>query len=41
LQAYRDGERDSGVNASIMMDVASKLTDAEIEAVSSYISGLN
>ena len=41
LKAYRDGERNSGVNASIMMDVASKLTDAEIEAVSSYISGLN
>eukprot|EP00903_Cladosiphon_okamuranus_P004769 g4767.t1 len=41
LNAYRDGARDSGANASIMMDVASKLTDAEIEAVSSYISGLN
>lgn len=41
LKAYRDGERDGGPNASIMMDVAAKLTDAEIEAVSSYISGLN
>lgn len=41
LKAYRDGTRDSGLNASIMMDVAAKLTDAEIEAVSSYISGLN
>lgn len=41
LKAYRDGSRDSGTHASIMMDVASKLTDAEIEAVSSYISGLN
>ena len=41
LKAYRDGSRDSGNNAAIMMDVAAKLTDAEIEAVSSYISGLN
>lgn len=41
LKAYRDGDRDSGSNASIMMDVASKLTDSEIEAVASYISGLN
>ena len=41
LKAYRDGERNNGSNAAIMMDVASKLTDAEIEAVSSYISGLN
>ncbi|MCL7943154.1 c-type cytochrome [Marinobacter sp. ATCH36] len=41
LKAYRDGERAGGQNASIMMDVAAKLTDAEIEAVSSYVSGLN
>ncbi len=41
LKAYREGTRDAGANASIMMDVASKLTDAEIEAVASYISGLN
>ncbi|WP_373001455.1 c-type cytochrome [Marinobacter sp.] len=41
LKAYRDGDRAAGSNAAIMMDVASKLTDAEIEAVSSYISGLN
>ena len=41
LKAYRDGTRTAGANATIMMDVASKLTDAEIEAVSSYISGLN
>ena len=41
LTAYRDGERDAGQNASIMMDVASKLTDQEIEAVASYVSGLN
>ncbi|WP_341580779.1 c-type cytochrome [Marinobacter metalliresistant] len=41
LKAYREGARSTGANAAIMMDVASKLTDAEIEAVSSYISGLN
>lgn len=41
LQAYRDGTRANGSNAAIMMDVASRLTDAEIEAVASYISGLN
>ena len=41
LQAYRDGERAGTQNASIMMDVAAKLTDSEIEAVSNYLSGLN
>ncbi|MGO1499823.1 MAG: c-type cytochrome [Marinobacter sp.] len=41
LNAYRDGTRANGSNAAIMMDVASRLTDAEIEAVASYISGLN
>jgi cytochrome c553 len=41
LNAYRDGERAAGQNASIMMDVAAKLTDQEIEAVASYVSGLN
>lgn len=41
LKAYRSGERDSGNNASIMIDVASKLTDDEIEALANYVSGLN
>lgn len=41
LKAYREGTRDAGANASIMMDVAARLTDAEIEAVASYISGLH
>ncbi|MCM0613498.1 cytochrome c4 [Marinobacter sediminum] len=41
LQAYRDGTRATGSNAAIMMDVAAKLTDAEIEAVANYVSGLN
>ncbi|MBR9871376.1 MAG: cytochrome c4 [Gammaproteobacteria bacterium] len=41
LQAYRDGTRATTANASIMADVASKLTDAEIEAVANYVSGLH
>jgi len=41
LKAYRVGERDGGQNASIMMDVAAKLTDQEIKAVASYVSGLD
>lgn len=41
LNAYRDGTRNTGANAAIMMDVAAKLTDAEIEAVANYVSGLN
>ena len=40
LLAYRTGERGNGNNAAIMMDVAAKLTDAEIEAVANYVSGL-
>ncbi len=41
LKSYRAGERDGTNNATIMVDVATELTDAEIEAVASYISGLN
>ncbi len=41
LKAYRDGSRAAGTNAAIMMDVAAKLTDAEIEAVANYVSGLH
>ncbi len=41
LKAYRDGSRDAGGNAQIMIDVANRLSDAEIEAVASYISGLH
>ena len=41
LKAYRDGTRAGTSNAQIMMDVAAKLTDAEIESVASYVSGLN
>lgn len=41
LKAYRDGERAGGANAAIMADVASKLSDSEIEALANYVSGLN
>ncbi len=41
LMAYRNGERDSGGQSQVMMDIAARLTDSEIEAVSSYISGLH
>tara|TARA_B100001121_G_scaffold264505_1_gene245941 strand:- start:38 stop:508 length:471 start_codon:yes stop_codon:yes gene_type:complete len=41
LKAYRDGTRATDANSSIMMDVASRLTDAEIEAVANYVSGLH
>jgi len=41
LKAYRDGTRSNGSNAAIMMGVTAKLTDAEIEAVANYVSGLN
>ena len=40
LKSYRSGERAGTSNAQIMVDVATELTDAEIEAVASYISGL-
>ncbi|PPK50684.1 c-type cytochrome [Marinobacter persicus] len=41
LKAYRNGERNGTSNSQIMMDVAAELTDAEIESVASYVSGLN
>jgi cytochrome c553 len=41
LKVYRDGTRATDANSSIMMDVASRLTDAEIEAVANYVSGLH
>lgn len=41
LKSYRAGERAGTSNATIMVDVATELTDAEIQAVASYISGLN
>ena len=40
LRAFRAGERTNDGDARIMRDIAAKLTDAEIKAVASYISGL-
>lgn len=41
LKAYRSGERAGSTHAQIMVDVSAQLTDAEIEAVANYVSGLN
>jgi cytochrome c553 len=41
LKAYRGGERDTGSMSQIMIDIASKLSDRQIEALSSYVSGLH
>ncbi|MFC4259916.1 c-type cytochrome [Marinobacter lacisalsi] len=41
LNDYKSGERNGAPQAQIMVDIASRLTDAEIEAVANYISGLN
>ena len=40
LKAYRSGERMNDGDIRIMRDVASRLSDKEIEAVASYASGL-
>lgn len=40
LGKFRSGERTNDGDARIMRDIAAKLTDAEIKAVASYISGL-
>ena len=40
LRAYRDGSRTTDP-AGMMRDIASRLTDADIEAVSEYLSGLH
>jgi len=40
LKAYRSGER-AGAQASIMQDIAGKLTDKEIGALANYLSGLH
>lgn len=40
LNAYRSGERKAGANGQMMSEVASKLTDAEIAALASYLNGL-
>lgn len=40
LRAYRDGSRTTDP-AGMMQDIAKRLTDADIEAVSEYLSGLH
>lgn len=40
LKAYRSGER-SGGQAAIMQNIAQKLSDDEIQALSKYVSGLH
>ncbi len=40
LRAYRSGERKAGAQGQIMATVAAKLSDQEIEALASYINGL-
>lgn len=41
LRIYRDGARKGTDKAKMMSDVAAKLTDEEIAAVASYLSGLH
>jgi cytochrome c553 len=40
LRAYRDGTRSSDPQG-MMRDIASRLTDAEIDALSEYLAGLH
>ncbi len=40
LKAFRDGSRSNDPN-KMMRDIASKMTDAQMEAVASYINGLH
>ncbi|EGG98746.1 Cytochrome c4 [gamma proteobacterium IMCC2047] len=41
LRAFREGERTNDGDAKMMRSVAFRLTNKEIDAVSSYISGLH
>lgn len=40
LKSFRAGERTQSANAQMMSAVAAKLTDAEIQALASYLNGL-
>lgn len=40
LKAYRSGKRSNSKRAKIMTGVADRLTDADIKALASYVSGL-
>lgn len=41
MRAFRSGERDNDGRAAMMRGVSERLTDGEIEALASYISGLS
>lgn len=41
LRAFRSGERTNDGDTRIMRDVAFRMSDAEIDAVASYVSGLH
>ncbi|MEX2332867.1 MAG: c-type cytochrome [Pseudohongiella sp.] len=41
MKAFRSGERDNDGDSAPMRIIAERLTDAEIEALASYVSGLN
>jgi cytochrome c553 len=41
MKAFRSGTRNNDGESAPMRIVAERLTDAEIEALASYISGLN
>ncbi len=41
LKAFRSGARNNDGDSRMMRDVAARLTDADIEALSSYVSGLH
>lgn len=41
LRAYRDGQRNGTDKAKMMSEVAARLTDEDITAVSSYLNGLH
>lgn len=40
LRSFRTGERSAGLNGQMMKAIAAKLTDQEIDALASYINGL-
>lgn len=41
LRKFRNDERTNDGDTRIMRDVAARLSDKELEAVSSYVSGLH
>lgn len=41
LRAYRDGQRTASPKAEMMSEIAGRLTDEQIRAVSSYVEGLH